>query len=655
MALKLSDVAAAYPGDGSPRVLDGIGLEVGNAGCLAIVGPSGCGKSTLGRVLNGLHKPAAGVVALNDRDIRAFESLAEVRRRIGLLMQQPDNQLFGSTVGEDIRFGPAQAGLDGEICLVRMRQAMEQVGLDRELFAARSPFSLSGGERRRVALAGLLAMQPQHLVLDEPTAGLDPAGRADIESVIDLTARSLSVIVLTSDLPLAMRVADRLVLLDRGTVAFDGTPAAAAADAGRIAALRLVLPVQAELVAALRTRGLELPALRDMRPQTVIDFYPYRYLASEGFLPGYNFPRLPVRAFLPVGGDESTFLARPRFLALTEFGPQNIIYHEGRKFRVTRTLLPTGDASKRLLRAKLCRACGYFHQGTDADVCEQCAARLDTAVADTQLSLFEMTTATTQRVERITCEEEERVREGFTLSTHYQFSRDQAGLRKVDAVVGDASDGFALSYGPAATIWRINHGWRRARQEGFALDLHRGTWGRRPDDDGGGDTEESDGPAMRQGVKLVVQDTRNLLAVAAATRRRRRCGAGRELAVRAPTRHRGGVPAGGAGAQLRGARRRQPNFVLGGVGGRRGRAAPVGGGARRARARGAQGAGGLPLRPAEWRRAARLSRRVRAGLLPLPAFLQQPARPRPAEPQRRARPAASPRERPRPTHRRAER
>jgi hypothetical protein len=241
------------------------------------------------------------------------------------------------------------------------------------------------------------------------------------------------------------------------------------------------------------------------------DFYPYRYLASEGFLPGYNFPRLPVRAFLPVGSNEGTFLARPRFLALTEFGPQNIIYHEGRKFRVVRTLLPAGDAQKQLLRAKLCRACGYFHRGADADVCDQCGAMLSTSTAETLTSLFEMTTATTQRVERITCEEEERVREGFTLSTHYQFSRDHAGLRKVEAAVRDPADGFGLAYGPAATIWRINHGWRRARQEGFALDMRRGIWGRNAADEGDGD--DLGGAVVRQGVKLLVQDTRNLLVV----------------------------------------------------------------------------------------------------------------------------------------------
>jgi len=240
------------------------------------------------------------------------------------------------------------------------------------------------------------------------------------------------------------------------------------------------------------------------------DFYPYRYLASEGFLPGYNFPRLPVRAFLAPNGDDGTFLARPRFLALTEFGPQNVIYHEGRKFRVTRTQLPAGGAQQALWRAKVCNLCGYFHRDGDADVCEQCGAQLEGGQARPLPFLFEMATALTRRVERITCEEEERIREGFTITTHYHFSRDYAGqVRRFDAApTGDQH--LQLSYGPAATIWRVNHGWRRAKQEGFALDPRTGVWGRGPDDPGT-DPGAPGEQGMRQGIKLVVQDTRNVL------------------------------------------------------------------------------------------------------------------------------------------------
>jgi ATP-dependent helicase YprA (DUF1998 family) len=241
------------------------------------------------------------------------------------------------------------------------------------------------------------------------------------------------------------------------------------------------------------------------------DFYPYRYLASEGFLPGYNFPRLPVRAFLPVDADEGTFLSRPRFLAIAEFGPQNVIYHEGRKYRVTRGVLPGGGAQQALWRAKVCNLCGYFHRDAESDCCEQCGAQLEGAKARMLPFLFEMPTVLTQRVERITCEEEERIREGFTITTHYQFSRDHTGLRRWDATPQSETP-LRLSYGPAATIWRVNHGWRRAKQEGFALNTRSGVWGRRPDDTGA-DPASPDEEGMRQGIKLVVQDTRNVLLV----------------------------------------------------------------------------------------------------------------------------------------------
>jgi hypothetical protein len=258
-------------------------------------------------------------------------------------------------------------------------------------------------------------------------------------------------------------------------------------------------------------RQLELLGNNRGKSQSDGDFYPYRYLASEGFLPGYNFPRLPVRAFLAANGGDGTFLARPRFLALAEFGPQNVIYHEGRKFRVTRTQLPAGGAQQALWRAKVCNVCGGFHRDADADVCEQCGTPLEGGQARQLPFLFDMATALTRRVERITCEEEERIRQGFTISTHYQFSRDHAGIRRFEAApAGDAA--LTLNYGPAATIWRVNHGWRRAKQEGFALDARTGVWGRSPDDTGA-DTAQPDESGMRQGIKLVVHDTRNVLLV----------------------------------------------------------------------------------------------------------------------------------------------
>lgn len=245
------------------------------------------------------------------------------------------------------------------------------------------------------------------------------------------------------------------------------------------------------------------------------DFYPYRYLASEGFLPGYNFPRLPVRAFLRTGLDEGTYLSRPRFLALTEFGPQNVIYHEGRKYRVVRTQFRAGEAAQHIRRAKLCKRCGYFHESADtlADVCDNCGTQLTGQTAELLPHLFEMTTQTTQRVERINCEEEERLREGYVTSTHYRFASDGTRLRRIEAETrSDDPATLQLSYGPQATILRINHGWRRSRQRGFSLDLARGIWHKRPGEDGPAEPG-SDGGEVRHDIRISVRDVRNLLVI----------------------------------------------------------------------------------------------------------------------------------------------
>ncbi len=247
--------------------------------------------------------------------------------------------------------------------------------------------------------------------------------------------------------------------------------------------------------------------------KSTAEFYPYRYLASEGFLPGYNFPRLPVRAFLRTDSDDGTFLARPRFLALAEFGPQNIIYHEGRKYQVVRSMLPAGSAEQRLRAAKVCTQCGYFHEGLSADVCEQCGTPFHDQQARVFTHLFEMTTVSTRRIERITCEEEERRREGYRITTHYRFAAAGGTLRRVRAQVhGAGVPPLALSYGAQATIWRMNHGWKRARTEGFTLDLQHGLWNKAPDE---AEAETGDpldhGSDRREDVRIVVHDTRNIL------------------------------------------------------------------------------------------------------------------------------------------------
>ncbi len=246
------------------------------------------------------------------------------------------------------------------------------------------------------------------------------------------------------------------------------------------------------------------------------DFYPYRYLASEGFLPGYNFPRLPVRAYVSMDNSRNAFLARQRFLALTEFGPRNILYHEGRKYRVVRSLLPVATREARFKSAKLCRNCGAFHTDANlrADICQQCGCSLNADSSEYRTKLFEMSAVATQRVERITCDEDERVREGYNTTTHFRFSSREGRAQKEEATVISSSGAelLRLCYGQAAEMWSINRGWRYRGTDGFNLDLSTGVWGRKQGDGEDSALEPGRGQ-VESGVQPYVRDTRNILLI----------------------------------------------------------------------------------------------------------------------------------------------
>jgi len=239
------------------------------------------------------------------------------------------------------------------------------------------------------------------------------------------------------------------------------------------------------------------------------DFYPYRYLASEGFLPGYNFPRLPVRVYLPRGDGE--YVARPRFLAIREFGPNNRIYHDGVKYRVDRSFLPPGTDRDTLLQAKACKRCGAFYLGDawQADICE-CGQILDATGSLFLPKLLEMPTMGTSRWQRITCDEEERVREGYKIQTYYSLAPGEREPSRQRAKVRDLESQeplFELTYAPSATIFRVNRGWRRAGEDGFSLDLQTGHWGRGYNQ--ASRTQDTD--YLIHGMQLFVRDTRNAL------------------------------------------------------------------------------------------------------------------------------------------------
>ena len=234
----------------------------------------------------------------------------------------------------------------------------------------------------------------------------------------------------------------------------------------------------AEIAMREAKRQLQLLTCQEVRAEES-DFYAYRYLASEGFLPGYNFPALPVRAFVS-SRSEGEFISRPRFLAINEFGPDNVIYHEGAKYQVNRAWLPAQEPEKRFVRAKLCLTCGYLHEGeaVNEEKCGNCDGVLDSGglfVAN----LLEMPTQGTERRDRITSDEEERLRMGYDVRTNFRYAQGPDGRlrrRLASAVDAEQTKLLDVAYAPAATLWRINHGWRKRQEVGYRLDLKRGIW-----------------------------------------------------------------------------------------------------------------------------------------------------------------------------------
>ncbi len=250
------------------------------------------------------------------------------------------------------------------------------------------------------------------------------------------------------------------------------------------------------------------------------DFYSYRYFASEGFLPGYSFPRLPLAAYIPGRGPgrlrgRDEFVQRPRFLAIREFGPRAIVYHEGSKYRVTRvnfTSADDGDLSGN--HAKLCEVCGYLHPITTPpgpDTCEHCTAELPGAITD----LLRLQDVSTRRAQRINSDEEERQRLGYDIITALRFAHaDGQPVKRPALITRDGETLAELTGAPAATLWRINLGWRHRENKarhGFVLDLQNGTWA----SDKALQEDDNDDPETSEGRhKLVVpfvEDTRNAL------------------------------------------------------------------------------------------------------------------------------------------------
>lgn len=241
--------------------IDHIDLEIERGEFVGLIGHTGSGKSTFIQHLNGLLAPTSGKVIVDGVDVQSSKAAArDVRFKVGLVFQYPEYQLFEETVWKDIAFGPRNMGLSEEEIAERVREAAGFVGVPEHLFDV-SPLELSGGQKRRVAIAGVIAMRPQVLILDEPTAGLDPAGRESVLGNISYYQRSTgaTVLLISHSMDDVARIASRLIVFSDGRVAMDGTPAEVFDRASELTAMGLTVPKATEIALALRKRGIDIP------------------------------------------------------------------------------------------------------------------------------------------------------------------------------------------------------------------------------------------------------------------------------------------------------------------------------------------------------------------------------------------------------------
>lgn len=245
------------------QALENVSFSVSRGEFIGIIGHTGSGKSTLMQQLNGLLKPTSGTVLLDGQDIWSDKSLTrQARFRIGLVFQYPEYQLFEETVYKDISFGPRNMGLSPEEIDRRVREAAAVVGLS-EVQLQVSPFDLSGGQKRRVAIAGVIAMEPEVLILDEPTAGLDPAGREGILKNIEdyRKTHNAAILMVSHSMDDVARLTDRLLVMNGSRLAMDDTPAAVFARAEELTAMGLNIPQVTRVFLELQRMGLPVPSI----------------------------------------------------------------------------------------------------------------------------------------------------------------------------------------------------------------------------------------------------------------------------------------------------------------------------------------------------------------------------------------------------------
>lgn len=261
MSIAFEQVSFSY--DDEHDALQNIDLVVEDGEFLGVIGHTGSGKSTLVQLMNTLLVPTAGCVLVDGLDTRERKLRREVRTKVGLAFQYPETQLFANTVAEDVAFGPRNLGLSDDEVNRRVREALDHVGLDYDAIAQRSPFDLSGGQQRRAALAGILAMEPSVLVLDEPAAGMDPATVDEIRNYLrDLNDQGLTIVLVSHSMDDVAELCSRIVVLDHGVLHMQGTPDElfTAQNAAELRRINLDVPRATKFALELAQRGLVLPA-----------------------------------------------------------------------------------------------------------------------------------------------------------------------------------------------------------------------------------------------------------------------------------------------------------------------------------------------------------------------------------------------------------
>lgn len=263
MAIIIHELEHRYE-DGSAGekvALHDVNIKIEQGEMIGLIGHTGSGKSTLIQHLNGLLKPSSGAVFYDGKDINDSDfSKKKLRSKVGLVFQYPEYQLFESTVIDDVKFGPKNIGMDSLKIDMNSFEALKQVGIGEDLLDV-SPLELSGGQKRRVAIAGVLAMEPEVLILDEPTAGLDPSGR---DEILDLVAklhkeRKMTVILVSHSMEDVARYVERLIVMNHGTVAFDATPGEVFSHYKELEKIGLMAPQVTYVMEGLARRGVTLP------------------------------------------------------------------------------------------------------------------------------------------------------------------------------------------------------------------------------------------------------------------------------------------------------------------------------------------------------------------------------------------------------------